>query len=143
MRALIQVIRYAVKWARGLAFLSGLLSSSALAYAQVCAMCYTSAAAAKAGALQALRSGILILLVPALMMFAGIFVVIYRSRDRFNGSADWSAEQERELREMLMQMESVERPDLQERTLPSVVRSPLSVANRPAATGDWQRTTDH
>jgi hypothetical protein len=106
-------------------------------------MCYTSAAAAKAGALQALRSGILILLVPALMMFAGIFVVIYRSRDRFNGSADWSAEQERELREMLMQMESVERPDLQERTLPSVVRSPLSVANRPAATGDWQRTTDH
>ena len=121
---------------RWLAALAGVFSSSALAYAQGCAMCYTSASAAKAGALQALRSGILILLVPALMMFAGIFVVIYRSRDRFSGSADWSAERDRELREMLMQMDSVESTDLQERTLPSVVPSPLSVASRPA-------TTDH
>jgi hypothetical protein len=91
---------------RWVAALAGVVSSSTLAYAQGCAMCYTSAASAKAGALQALRSGILILLVPALMMFAGIFVVIYRSRDRFNGSADWSAEQDRELREMLRGVES-------------------------------------
>jgi hypothetical protein len=81
-------------------------------------MCYTSAAAAKAGALQALRSGILILLVPALVMFAGIFVVIYRSRDRFNGAAGWTAERDRELLEMLMRMDRVEEPDPRERILP-------------------------
>jgi hypothetical protein len=135
--------QWSLKWMRWLAALAEVLSSSTLAYAQGCAMCYTSAAAAKAGALQALRSGILILLIPALTMFAGIFVVIYRSRDRFNGSADWTAERDRELRVMLLRMESVERPNLLERTLPSVVRSPLSVASRPATTGDRQRTTDH
>ena len=128
--------QWSLRWMRWLAALAGVLSSSALAYAQGCAMCYTSAAAAKAGAIQALRSGILILLIPALTMFAGIFVVIYRSRDRFNGSADWSAERDRELREMLIRMDRTEKPDPQERILPSVVRSRLSVAVRP-------ETTDH
>jgi len=103
---------------RWVAALAGVLSFSALAYAQGCAMCYTSAAAARAGALQALRSGILILLVPALVMFAGIFVVIYRSRDRFNGAAGWTAERDRELLEMLMRMDRVEEPDPRERILP-------------------------
>ncbi len=103
---------------RWLAVLAGALSSSTLAYAQGCAMCYTSASAARAGAIQALRSGILILLVPALMMFGGIFIVIYRSRDRFNGSADWTAERDRELREMLLRMDGIERPDSRERILP-------------------------
>ena len=93
------------RWAVGL---GALLSSSTLAHAQGCAMCYTTAAAAKAGALQALRSGILILLVPALTMFAGIFVVIYRFRDRFNGATEWTAERDRELNEMLRGVESRE-----------------------------------
>ena len=106
------------RWMRWLAVVAGALWSSALAYAQGCAMCYTSASAARAGAIQALRSGILILLVPALMMFGGIFIVIYRSRDRFNGSADWTAERDRELREMLLRMDRIERPDSRERTLP-------------------------
>ena len=105
------------RWMRWLAALAGVLSSSTLVYAQGCAMCYTSAAAAKAGALQALRSGILILLVPALMMFAGIFVVIYRSRDRFNGSAGWTAEPDWELREMLLRMDRIEKSDPRERIL--------------------------
>ena len=110
--------QWSFKWTRGVAALIGLFSSSARAYAQGCAMCYTSAAAAKAGALQALRSGILILLVPALVMFAGIFVVIYRSRDRFNGAAGWTAERDREWLEMLMRMDRVEEPDPRERILP-------------------------
>jgi len=113
---------------------AGLLSSSALAYAQGCAMCYTSAAASKAGALHALRSGILILLVPVFVMCAGIFVVIYRSRNRFCSAADWTAEHERELREMLARMNAIERPDPREGPLPSVVHSPLPVASRPGAT---------
>jgi hypothetical protein len=119
---------------RWLVALAGLLSSSTLAYAQGCAMCYTSAAASKAGAIHALRSGILILLVPVLVMCAGIFVVIYRSRNRFCGAADWTAEHEWELHQMLARMNGIERPDLRGGSLPSVVGSPLSVASRPGAT---------
>jgi len=59
-------------------------------------MCYTSAAAAKAGALHALRSGILILLLPVLAMCSGISVVIYRSRDRFLGGVDLTSVQDLE-----------------------------------------------
>jgi hypothetical protein len=143
MKRFAKAFHHPVRCTRWVVALAGLWFSSAAAYAQGCAMCYTSAAAAKAGALQALRTGILILLVPALVMFAGIFVVIYRSRNRFGGSGGWTAAQERELREMLLQMERVESPVPQERIVPSVVRSPLSVASRQATTSDWQRATDH
>jgi hypothetical protein len=118
MTALTQAFRHAAKW---VVALSGLLSSSALLYAQGCAMCYTSAAASKAGALHALRSGILILLLPVLVMCAGIFVVIYRSRNRFCTAADWTAEQDWELREMLIRMDRVEGPGPRERILPAQV----------------------
>lgn len=47
-------------------------------------MCYTSAAAAKEAGLQALRNGILILGIPPLVMFIGIFLYVLRRRDRFN-----------------------------------------------------------
>jgi hypothetical protein len=53
------------------------------ARAQSCAMCYNTAAAAKAAAIQALRSGILILLVPVALMFIGIFMLAFRSKERF------------------------------------------------------------
>jgi hypothetical protein len=46
-------------------------------------MCYNTAAAAKAAAIQALRSGILILLVPVALLFIGIFVLAFRSKERF------------------------------------------------------------
>jgi hypothetical protein len=55
-------------------------------YAQGCAMCYNDAAAAKSAAIQALRSGTLILLFPVLLMFAGILAMAFRSRNRFNES---------------------------------------------------------
>jgi hypothetical protein len=129
MAALTKVLKHAVNWLVALS----VLCSSALAYAQGCAMCYTSAASAKAGAIQALRSGILILLLPVLVMCSGIFVVIYRSRNRFSGAADSTAEEDWELREMLHRMNGVEGPG--ERSLPSVVRPPLPVANRPQVTG--------
>jgi hypothetical protein len=47
-------------------------------------MCYNDAAAAKATAIQALRSGTLILLLPVLLLFGGILVMAFRSRNRFN-----------------------------------------------------------
>ena len=73
------------------------LAAAPMAYAQGCAMCYTSAAAAKKAGIEALRSGILILLVPPLMIFAGIIWLTYRSRNSFNGHGaepqeDWREE---------------------------------------------------
>jgi hypothetical protein len=59
------------------------LAAAVPAYAQGCAMCYNDAAAAKSTAIQALRSGTLILLFPVLLLFAGILVMAFRSRNRF------------------------------------------------------------
>ena len=116
-------VQWSFRWTRWVVALIGLVCSSAPAYAQGCAMCYTSAASAKAGAIEALRSGILILLLPALFMFAGIFVVIYRSRNRFVHSGEWTAEQDREVHEMFMRMDRVEEPGLQERSTPRQVEN--------------------
>ena len=54
------------------------------AAAQGCAMCYTSAAAAKKAGLQALQNGILILGIPPLVMFIGIFWYVFRRRERLD-----------------------------------------------------------
>jgi hypothetical protein len=48
------------------------------AAAQGCAMCYQTAAASGAPGREALRQGILILLLPAVSLFLGIFAFIYR-----------------------------------------------------------------
>jgi hypothetical protein len=46
--------------------------------AQGCAMCYQNAASSGAQGRVALRHGILILLLPALSLFIGIFLLMYR-----------------------------------------------------------------
>lgn len=51
------------------------------AAAQGCAMCYQNAASSGTQGRAALRHGILILLLPALALFIGIFVLIYRRRN--------------------------------------------------------------
>lgn len=51
------------------------------AAAQGCAMCYRNAASSGAQGRAALRHGILILLLPALSLFLGIFFLIYCRRD--------------------------------------------------------------
>jgi hypothetical protein len=56
-----------------------LLASHALA--QGCAMCYQNAAASGTQGRTTLQQGILILLLPALTVFVGVFVVIYRRRN--------------------------------------------------------------
>jgi hypothetical protein len=50
-------------------------------YAQSCAMCYQSAAASGPQGGAALRHGILILFIPAISLFVGIFALIYHRRD--------------------------------------------------------------
>ena len=52
-------------------------------HAQGCAMCYTSASAARSTAKEALANGTLILLIPPMVFFALITVVVYRYRNRF------------------------------------------------------------
>jgi hypothetical protein len=49
--------------------------------AQGCAMCYQNAASSGARGRAALRHGILILLLPALSLFVGIFFLIFRRRN--------------------------------------------------------------
>lgn len=51
--------------------------------AQGCAMCYTSASAARSTAKAALANGTLILLLPPMVFFALITVVVYRYRNKF------------------------------------------------------------
>ena len=51
------------------------------AMAQGCAMCYQNAEASSPGGINALRHGILILLLPAVSLFVGIFAFIYSRRN--------------------------------------------------------------
>jgi hypothetical protein len=81
------------------------LAGPTLLNAQGCAMCYTSASAARAGAKEALANGVLILLVPPMLFFALIGVVVYKYRNKFREtsavsgplsvvSSPWSADQD-------------------------------------------------
>ena len=53
------------------------------AMAQSCSLCYTQAASAGARMIQALRSGILILIVPPTLMSIGMIFIVYRKRNQF------------------------------------------------------------
>lgn len=55
-----------------------------LAFAQNCALCYTQAAGGGSRLIQALRSGILILVIPPMAICVGIAVMAYRKRNTFN-----------------------------------------------------------
>ena len=58
------------------------------AFSQSCALCYTQAASAGARMIQALRSGILILIVPPTLMSVGMIFIVYRKRNQFRQAAD-------------------------------------------------------
>jgi len=60
-----------------------LLANSA-AYAQSCALCYTQAAGSGHRFIQALRTGILVLIIPPMFMSVGITVLAYKKRNRTN-----------------------------------------------------------
>jgi hypothetical protein len=51
--------------------------------AQSCALCYTQAASAGAQMIQALRSGILILIIPPTFMSIGMIFIVYSKRNQF------------------------------------------------------------
>jgi len=58
------------------------------AFSQSCALCYTQAASAGARMIQALRSGILILIVPPTFMSVGMIFIVYRKRNQFKQAED-------------------------------------------------------
>ncbi len=57
-----------------------MLAAPLPAFSQNCALCYTQAASAGARMIQALRSEILVLIVPPMFMSVGITVLAYRKR---------------------------------------------------------------
>jgi hypothetical protein len=56
--------------------------------AQSCALCYTQAASSGARMIQALRSGILILIIPPTLMSVGMIFIMYRNRNRCRDTAE-------------------------------------------------------
>jgi hypothetical protein len=52
------------------------------AFAQSCALCYTQAAASGSRMIQALKSGILILIAPPTFMTIGLIFICYRKRNQ-------------------------------------------------------------
>jgi len=67
-----------------------LLAAPLPAFSQSCALCYTQAASAGARMIQALRSGILILIVPPTFMSVGMILIIYHKRNQVRRSEDAS-----------------------------------------------------
>ncbi len=59
-----------------------LLVAPQLAFSQSCALCYTQAASAGARMIQALRSGILILVVPPTLASIGMIFIVYQKRNQ-------------------------------------------------------------
>jgi hypothetical protein len=66
------------------------------AFSQNCALCYTQAASAGARMIQALRSGILVLIVPPTLMWVVVTVILYRKRNQFR-QVDYKLESDRSL----------------------------------------------
>src|SRR5271156_3842232 len=71
-----------------------ILLAPAPAFAQNCALCYTQAAASGSRMIQALKSGILILIAPPTFMSIGLIFVCYRKRnqtrsDGAGSGGDW------------------------------------------------------
>jgi integral membrane sensor domain MASE1 len=58
-----------------------LLVATSPAFAQGCSMCYASAAAQQAEAQRALNLGIIVLIIPPVLLFAGVMVTAFRRRD--------------------------------------------------------------
>ena len=67
-----------------------MLAAALPAFSQNCALCYTQAASAGGRVIQALRSGILILIVPPTFMSVGMIFVVYRKRNQFRQADDAS-----------------------------------------------------
>jgi hypothetical protein len=67
-----------------LAALGAAIVAPTLAWAQGCALCYTQAAGSGSRVIQALKSGILLLVVPPMLICLVITWMAYKKRNEFN-----------------------------------------------------------
>lgn len=67
------------------------------AQAQGCALCYTQAASSGSRMIRALRSGILILVIPPTLMSLGVILVAYAKRNQFRSEDSVSRDPEPDL----------------------------------------------
>jgi hypothetical protein len=76
----------------GMMLMLVVLASSLPAFGQNCALCYTQAASSGTRMIQALKSGILVLIAPPTLMSLGLVLVCYRKRNKTrkdSGELDW------------------------------------------------------
>lgn len=73
-----------------------LLATPLPAFSQSCALCYTQAASSGSRMIQALRSGILILIAPPTFMSVGMIFVVYRKRNQFRQDDDDQSDSDRD-----------------------------------------------
>lgn len=75
--------RFETSWIVAIALLAFLfLLAPGSASAQSCALCYTQAASSGARMIQALKSGIIVLIAPPTLMSVGVIFVCYRKRNQ-------------------------------------------------------------
>jgi len=79
-------------WLAGISVGATVLANSSVAFAQMCPACYQNAATQAPGMLQALKTGVLVMLFPTLLMFILIFGVAFRRRNSFNSGTDEESE---------------------------------------------------
>jgi len=65
-----------------------MLAAPLRAFSQSCALCYTQAASAGGRMIQALRSGILILIVPPTLMSVGMIFIVHHKRNQVRREDD-------------------------------------------------------
>jgi hypothetical protein len=69
---------------RALTAMAVVLLSPVFSFAQNCALCYTQAAGSGSRMIHALKSGILILMIPPMCICIGLTVMAYKKRNQFN-----------------------------------------------------------
>ena len=75
-------------WVRRGLLVAVTLAFAVPAFSQSCALCYTQAAGSGAKFIAALRSGIVILMVPPMFMSVGVTWLAYRKRNQFRQDDD-------------------------------------------------------
>ena len=73
-----------------------MLAAPLPAFSQSCALCYTQAASAGTRMIEALKSGILILIVPPTFMSVGMIFIVYRKRNQVRQDDDTSEDSDRD-----------------------------------------------
>jgi len=75
---------FGIRWFGRVITIVALLWFPIATFGQSCALCYSQAAGAGSRVIQALRSGILVLVIPPVLICIGLTVMAYRKRNQFN-----------------------------------------------------------